>query len=148
VNADLALYLIEQGIPLDKAKVIAAEAVSNADIAFGVLEALPGAFTVAEAKVIAAEAPLVVDMASGKAEPSRYDSPPIVAVEGTEERARVLRVPVLGPDGLTDIQRDAVGTVGLCPNCQQPKNRHLPACARASGEDPTARTKGRLPPAV
>lgn len=56
-------------------------------------------------------------------------------------------VPVKGPDGLTDKQRAALQTgVGLCPNCQQPTNDHLPACARASGEVPKAVTKPALPP--
>lgn len=55
-------------------------------------------------------------------------------------------VPVVGPDGLTDQQRAAVGTVGLCQNCQQPKNAHLPGCAVASGEAPRAVTKDPLPP--
>lgn len=64
------------------------------------------------------------------------------------ERAPVFTQPVIGPDGLTDKQRAALGTVGLCPNCQQPKDDHLPGCARASGEDPKARTKDRLSPAV
>ncbi len=62
------------------------------------------------------------------------------------ERALVHRVPIVGADGLTEKQRAAVGGVGLCSNCQQPKNSHLPGCAQASGEDPRARTKDPLPP--
>jgi hypothetical protein len=68
--------------------------------------------------------------------------------EGELPRAVKHYVPVVGPDGLTDIQRAAVGGVGLCPNCQQPNNRHLPGCARASGEDRKAVTKTALPPVV
>ncbi len=55
-------------------------------------------------------------------------------------------VPVKGPDGLTDVQRGALSTVGLCSNCQQPNNDHLPGCAVASGEDRRAVTKSALPP--
>lgn len=62
-------------------------------------------------------------------------------------RAVKHHVPVVGADGLTDTQRNAVASgVGLCPNCQQPKNRHLPGCARASGYDQRAVTKDPLPP--
>ena len=64
------------------------------------------------------------------------------------ERAIVHKVSVVGPDGLTDKQRAAVGGVGLCQNCQQPNNSHLPGCARASKEDMRAVTKDPLPPAV
>jgi len=64
------------------------------------------------------------------------------------ERAVVHHVPVVGPDGLTAKQRAAVGGVGLCANCQQPNNNHLPGCAKASGEDKRAVTKDPLPPAV
>lgn len=67
------------------------------------------------------------------------------AVENPE-RARVLQVPARGNDGLTDKQRAAMSTVGLCPNCQEPNNDHLPGCARASGEVPNAITKTQLPP--
>ena len=49
--------------------------------------------------------------------------------------------------GLLPHQAAAVGTVGLCPNCQQPKNNHLPGCARQTGEEPTAITKNPLSPA-
>lgn len=82
-------------------------------------------------------------------------SGPVALTEGVRpvapeqgDRAIVHHVPVVGPDGLTDRQRAAVGTVGLCPNCQQPKNAHAPGCAVASGEDPKARTANRLPPLV
>lgn len=62
------------------------------------------------------------------------------------ERAVVHRVPVVGSDGLTDQQRAAVGKQGLCSNCQQPNNAHLPGCAVASGENPRAVTKAPLSP--
>ncbi len=55
-------------------------------------------------------------------------------------------VPVKGADGMTDVQRAALGNVGLCSNCQQPNNDHLPGCAVASGEDRRAVTKSALPP--
>lgn len=35
---------------------------------------------------------------------------------------------------------------GLCPNCQQPTDDHLPGCARATGEDNKAITKNKLNP--
>ncbi len=61
--------------------------------------------------------------------------------------AGVQRVAVLNANGLTAAQQAALdGGIGLCPNCQQPTNNHLPGCARASGEDPKARTKAPLPP--
>lgn len=66
----------------------------------------------------------------------------------TREAAYGTFTPVVGDDGLTDKQRAAVGNVGLCPNCQQPNNDHLPGCARASGEDPRAVTKRGLSPSV
>jgi hypothetical protein len=75
----------------------------------------------------------------------RYDA---VLVSDDIERAPVYRVPVVGADGLTDKQRAAVGGVGLCANCQQPNNDHLPACAKASGLDKRAVTKEALPPSV
>lgn len=59
---------------------------------------------------------------------------------------------VVGPDGLTDAQRIGAATVGLCPNCQQPKNNHLPGCLRdpragfTEKEQGRAITKDRLPP--
>ena len=64
---------------------------------------------------------------------------------------------VVGPDGLTDQQRLGAATVGLCPNCQQPVNAHLPACLRDTakgGFEPSdasyrrAITDKPLPPAV
>lgn len=147
MNAELALFLIEKGIPVAKAKDIAAEAVSLSDIALGIMDALPGAMSVAEAKEMASYAPLVVDMASGTPQPSRSDSAPVFRQpEDGTARAVVHRVSVVGPDGLTDVQRAAVGTVGLCPNCQQPRTSHLPGCAVASGENPRAVTKAPLPP--
>lgn len=54
---------------------------------------------------------------------------------------------VVGGAALTPEQEAAIGTVGLCPNCQQPNNNHLPGCARQSGEDPRAVTKNPLPAA-
>lgn len=70
------------------------------------------------------------------------------AEDAPVERVTVHRVPVVGADGLTEKQRVAVGSVGLCGNCQQPNNSHLPGCARASGEDKRAFTKDPLSPAV
>lgn len=62
---------------------------------------------------------------------------------------------VVGPDGLTDAQRVALAKgVGLCPNCQQSNERHLPGCLRdpANGftdkERGRAVTKAKLPPAA
>lgn len=64
-------------------------------------------------------------------------------------RIVVHKVPFVGVDGLTAKQREAVQAgVQLCRNCQQPITEHLPGCAKASGEDPRATTKGTLPPAV
>lgn len=73
---------------------------------------------------------------------------PVGTTYDTKEAAYGTYVPVVGPDGLTEKQRAAVGKQGLCPNCQQPTDDHLPACARQSGEDPKAVTKKGLPPAV
>jgi hypothetical protein len=72
----------------------------------------------------------------------------VVADPVTGELPRAVKhyVPVQGPDGLTDKQRAAIGGVGLCSNCQQPKNSHLPGCSVASGYDVKARTKDPLPP--
>lgn len=149
MNADLALWLIERGVPVGEAKAIAETAVSQSDIALGLVDSL--GLPVAEAKAMAAEAPLVVDMATGKAQPSRPDPVPrAMAQTGAlddVEAVKPMRVPVVGADGLTDRQRAAIEKgVALCPNCQQPVNSHLPGCARASGEDPKARTKTALPP--
>lgn len=67
----------------------------------------------------------------------------------TAEVAHPIYVPATGPDGLTAKQRAAVEAgVGLCSNCQQPKDDHLPSCAKASGMDKRAVTKGALPPAI
>lgn len=62
------------------------------------------------------------------------------------DRATVMVVQTQGPDGLTPKQRAAVGTIGLCPNCQQPRNDHVPGCSVASGYDVRAVTKTPLPP--
>jgi hypothetical protein len=162
LNAELALFLIEESIPIEKAKAIAAEATSVSDIALGIMDALPGALTVAEAKAIAERAPLVVDYGTGRAVPSRNDAPPQVRPRGepgllehdTKQVAHGVYTPVLGPDGLTDNQRAAMARgVGLCPNCQQPKTDHLPGCSRVSANgfepvDPKAVTKDPLSPAV
>lgn len=68
-------------------------------------------------------------------------------VPNPQNPAGVRRVAVLNANGLTAAQQAAVDSgIGLCPNCQQPTNDHLPGCARASGEDPRARTKTALPP--
>jgi len=95
-------------------------------------------------------APAIVP--SGKVVPLGGDplSPyAVVAAEGSDERARVLHVPVVGADGLTDKQRAAVGTVGLCPNCQQPKNDHQVGCSRIDPSyDSKSVTKGTLPPST
>jgi hypothetical protein len=81
--------------------------------------------------------PLVVHDASGQ--PVRHIGP--------HNPAGVMRVPVVGPDGLTNAQREALAkNIPLCANCQQPTNDHLPGCAKASGEDPKARTKPPLAP--
>jgi len=71
-----------------------------------------------------------------------------LARPGTNEVAPKHLVRVVGDDGLTDKQRIGAATVGLCPNCQQPTNDHLPGCARIpeTGSDSRAVTKQPLPP--
>jgi hypothetical protein len=50
-------------------------------------------------------------------------------------------------DDLSEAQSAALASgIGLCPNCQQPNNDHLPGCARATGEDNRAVTKNKLTP--
>lgn len=156
MNAELALYLVEQSIPLEKAKSMAAEATgSPADLALAILEALPGALSVAEALDMARAAPPVLVQSTAALKPPRTGprdfEPGLHAVGGNSEFVHGTYAPVVGSDGLTDAQRNAVGTVGLCPNCQQPNNAHLPACARVGANgfeavDPKARTKDPLPP--
>lgn len=161
MNADLALYLIEKGIPLDKAKAIATEATNEADVAFGVLDALPGAMSVAEARELAANAPLAnlrvpVPLNSRQTQTQQETKSASIAIpeHDTKQVAHGVYTPVLGPDGLTDGQRAAIANgVGLCPNCQQPKDNHLPGCARVGARgfepvDPKAVTKDRLSPSV
>lgn len=158
MSAELTLFLIEEGYPLEKAKAVAAAAPSTvADLALALLEALPGALTVAEARAQAERAPLAP--AKGGRSWSEVKTGPNTRVqhasdedfddEGNPQPLRPVYTPVLGADGLTDRQRAAVATVGLCPNCQQPKNDHLPGCARIDATfDNRSVTKDRLPPAV
>lgn len=48
---------------------------------------------------------------------------------------------------LSEAQSAALASgIGLCPNCQQPNNDHLPACTRATGYDERAVTKNKLNP--
>lgn len=157
MNAELALWFIERGVDVVDAKQYAAECVSPSDVALALVEHGVG---VGDARDLAAQAPLVVEVQpSGKVVPGRPN--PVVldrveraaSVEGVvihddAEHAFRFYAPVVGPDGLTDKQRAAVGGVGLCRNCQQPKDDHLPGCALYSGEDPKAVTKSPLPPAV
>ena len=78
-------------------------------------------------------------------------APTSIVNRGDENRATTRYAPVLGIDGLTDKQRAATkNCVGLCQNCQQPENDHLPGCARipGMGSDMRARTKAALPPAI
>ena len=145
MNADLVLFLIEHDMPLDKAKAVAgSEPASVAELALALIE---NGVIISMARELAEGAPL---QPSAKLKPQNEALPPAVQTAlqtGSEPppiRARY--VPVVGPDGLTDKQRDAVGNVGLCPNCQQPRNSHLPGCAVASGEAPRAITKDPLPP--
>lgn len=64
------------------------------------------------------------------------------------QQVKVAAPVAAGAVGLMAHQQDAIANgVGLCPNCQQPKNNHLPGCARATGEDATATTRAALPPA-
>lgn len=133
INA-LTLFLLDSGLTNDiaRARVFAEGFVSeNADmLSLQPVPALPPAVQTA----------LRRDNLDGT-------SREVVTDDAELPRAIVHKVPVVGPDGLTDVQRAAVASgVGLCANCQQPKNRHLPGCARASGEDPKARTKDPLPP--
>lgn len=156
MNAELALWLVEQGIDVSTARSVAAAATSPADIALALLDA--GLYdSVQAARDRASEAPLgVPDIAPRLSrEPARVQTiidrvePKGVLEHDDAEHAFRVYAPVVGPDGLTDGQRAAVQTgVGLCRNCQQPKTHHLPGCALHSGEDPKAVTKSPLPPAV
>lgn len=101
----------------------------------------------ADLLTLAPQATTVAKAAVAPVRPADLREPGQPLAEGEVPRAVVHKVPVVGPDGLTDRQREAVASgVGLCPNCQQPKNRHLPGCARASGYDSKAVTKDPLPP--
>lgn len=72
--------------------------------------------------------------------------------EGETAVAAVHIQHLVGPDGLTDKQRVGAATVGLCPNCQQPVNAHLPGCLRdpkggfTEAERSRVVTKAPLPP--
>jgi|GEM_PF-4697307 len=73
-------------------------------------------------------------------------APPFEVVAESRDFVHGTYVPIVGEDGLTDKQRSAVGKQGLCQNCQQPKDDHLPGCAVASGENARAVTVSRLAP--
>lgn len=69
--------------------------------------------------------------------------------EGTTEVSPRMTVAQRGSDGLTRRQRLGVEAgVKLCPNCQNPKNDHLPGCSRipGSGTDRKAVTQATLAP--
>lgn len=148
MNAELALWLVEQGIDVAHARSVADDATSPADIALALLDA--GLYdSVQAARDRASEAPLVLSPAQvGAAVHAIIEKKGVLEHDDAEHAFRVY-APVVGPDGLTDGQRAAVQAgVGLCRNCQQPKTHHLPGCALHSGEDPKAVTKSPLPPAV
>lgn len=129
VNALTIALAMQEDMPLGQADAFAQRFVAdNIDL-----------FTVVVQQVTGPTAPTVI---GGPVRPVSDQSEP-----NPQNPANRMTVPVRGPDGLTAAQRAAVESgIGLCPNCQQPTNDHLPGCARASGEDPKARTKSALPP--
>lgn len=151
-NADLIVYLIEQGITLQNAKAVDEQNPTTVpELVLALIEYAEVAL--GDARIFAVGAPLS-PVAKAVRQPQQE---PLIGDFKTAEDgavnprnpANVQRVAVVGPDGLTDIQRSALqANIPLCANCQQPVNFHLPGCARASGEDPKARTKSPLPPAV
>lgn len=133
----LTLALVEYGMDVAAAKTFATNFVTeNADL-FTAQDQLPRTAQPPANQV--ALWPRPIDLRE-PGQPLDEDAP--------IERAVVHKVPVVGPDGLTAKQRAAIGGVGLCANCQQPNNGHLPGCAKESGEDKRAVTKDPLPPAV
>jgi hypothetical protein len=157
MNAELVLYLMEQDISLDAAKAVAeTNPKSVPELAIALIEHV--GLNVGAARDIANEAPLRQPL-------TRNDIPPDNAAPDpstlgprksydTEAVVHGTYVPVTGADGLTDAQRNALQRgIGLCPNCQQPKDDHLPGCARVaqggmSPMDPRAVTKPKLPPVL
>lgn len=155
-NAELVLYLIEQGITLANAKAVAEQNPKSVpELVLALIEYAEVA--ISDARVFAEEAPLnhfvaakepvrgVIGQLEDERERRSYDTEAVV--HGTY-------VPVVGADGLTDAQRNALQRgIGLCPNCQQPKDDHLPGCARVANGgmppmDPRAVTKAKLPPVL
>ena len=135
----LTLKLMEHGISMVVAKEIVEEFLAeNAEL-----------FTTVSGRILA-EAPLQ-QQATFKPGLNPQQQPLVV---GDEERATVLHVPAVDAGGLTPRQRSAVdGGVGLCPNCHEPNNDHLPGCSRMSVNgfapmDPRAVTKDPLPPSA
>jgi len=149
MSAELILYLIEQGIPLHKAKEVEAqEPQSTPELVLALIEFADVA--ISDARGFAEGAPPLTNRPV-RVKPQNENLPPAVqtALQEGDDFVKPRYVPVVGADGLTDKQRAAVQSgVGLCPNCQQPKNAHLPGCARQSGEDARAVTHDPLPPAV
>lgn len=158
MSAELVLFLVERDVPLAKAKAVAeAKATSVAELTLAMLD--QGEVPLSTARQWAEECIGFL----GQAPAVKRQSPAVNApttgggeeFNGKDDAEHAFRwiVPVVGPDGLTDKQRAALGNVGLCPNCQQPNNGHLPGCARTGSNgfepmDPKARTKPPLPPAI
>lgn len=149
MNAELVLYLMEAGLPMDVAKDVAGDVAGNGgswgELALAILTRAD--MTVARATELAKAAPLEP---SKKLKPQNEGLPPAVQTALQADGDAPIRpryVPVLDADGLTAKQRAALDRgIGLCANCQQPRNAHLPGCSVASGENPRAITKDRLPP--
>lgn len=155
MSAELTLALLEAGLDLAQAKAVAAEAPTNVpELALALIE---HGVSISEARGIAERSIATAPPAARMPSPAVRERVQAqraaragqhMGEHDTKEAAYGTYSPVVGPDGLTDKQRNALGNVGLCPNCQQPNSDHLPGCARASREDPNAVTKNPLPPAI
>lgn len=147
MNAELVLYLFDQGLTIAAARKVAETEPANVpELTLALIEF--GEVTLATARGMAEEAPLTPSKPVIK--PQNASLPPAVQTAlQADAPIRPRYVPVVDADGLTAKQRAALDRgVGLCANCQQPRNAHLPGCSVASGENPRAITKDRLPPAV
>lgn len=150
MNAELVLFLMEEGMSLTAAKEVAgANPNSPAELALLLLEA--GVSPVAAARERAERAPLTTVTAPEPTRPAAF-GPEVSAHRHSEpegDRALVHHVPAVNLLGLTPKQQAALDSgFRLCANCQQPTNDHLPGCAVASGEVRLAITRDPLAPST
>lgn len=144
MNAELALWLVEQGLDLPSAKAAAAEPQSEAGLALLLVEWGAG---VGDAKALAKLAPLPAPPQNVRIR-ADFAEPGTPGPIEDEDAIRPARVAPRKPGDLMPHQQAALDSgIGLCPNCQQPKNNHLPLCTIATGIDSRAVTKSALPPA-